>query len=395
MPRIAYSVLVAAVLLAPSCTAPQTPESAREVATPPSLRDAQPTVLPAVHLTERQAVELSIETVRLSREAARFPIGAPGSVFPAPENLAIVSAPISGRVVAILKHEGERVQRGEVLLEIESLEFATLAAGYLQASADETYARQQVDRLTELVEKKISPRSALDKAEADLMRATAAVRASIAQMQALGVTEGQLERFSEGYRRQPRLEIRAPISGVIAEHDIDLGQSVVAYQQMLTLVDLSRVLVRGYVSPEDAALVRPGDPVRVTVKDFPGRAVAGQVSTVNPGLDPSSQAVTINILLRPERDWPLPGQSVRVEVEVAPEGSYLVVPLSAIQYEGDRPTVFVRADSLTFERRAIAVSRTLGDAVLVSAGLEEGDEVAVSQVFNLKALARFEQFAED
>ena len=72
-----------------------------------------------------------------------------------------------------------------------------------------------------------------------------------------------------------------------------------------------------------------------------------------------------------------------------------MLPLSAVQYEGEQATVFVWLDPLTFEKRPVEIERMAEDAVIVAAGLMEGEEVATSQVFSLKALGRYAQYAEE
>lgn len=389
-------VLAAGALLLSGCSGEDPGvEKVREVPRPPSAQTAVEPPVQVVTLDEQQATELGIETIRAVASKERFPLVIPGTVFPAPDHLALVSAPISGRVVRIYAHEGEAVRQGQALLELESLEFASLAADYLQAKADEAYAGQQVERLQLLVDKKISPRSTLEKAQADQLRADAAVRAAYARLKALGVADAQLDAWLRGEDGRPLLTIRAPIRGVMSEHLIDLGQAVTAYEKMLSLVNLDRVLIRGYVSPEDAALVQAGDPVVVTLKDFPGRALRAEVATINPALDEASKSVTVNIVAATQAGWPLPGQSVRLEVRVTPPQPVLTLPLSAVQYEGDRATVFVRTNPRTFEKRAITISRVNDDAVIVASGLAEEEEVVVTQVFSLKALGRYEQYAEE
>lgn len=348
-----------------------------------------------ITLDEMQVQELNIQTVPAVLSNNRFALSMPGTVFPAPDNIALVSAPITGRVNRIFAHEGEAVRQGQVLLELESLEFASLVADYLKAKADETYSTQQVNRLEQLVEKKISPLSALEKARAELLRTDASVRAVYAQLKLLGVTDAQLEAWLGGEDSRPLLSIRAPITGSINDHLIDLGQAVPAYQQMLDIINLDQVLIRGYLSPEDAGLVKAGDPVSVSLQDYPARTIEAEVMTINPALSESNKSITVNVLSKTSDGWPLPGQNVRLDVMVAPPAPVLAIPLTAVQYEGDQATVFVRQSDTAFAKRVITISRLNADQALVAEGLQENEEVAVTQVFSLKALGRFELYGEE
>ncbi len=371
------------------------PPASAEVDTPPSMQMVNEVTTQMINLDATQAEDLNIQTVPAVLSNERFALTIPGTVFPAPDNVAIVSAPITGRVSKIMAHEGEAVRQGEVLLELESLEFASLVADYLRARADETYTKQQVTRLEQLVEKKISPQSALEKARAELLRSDASVRAVYAQLKLLGVTDAQLEAWLGGENSRPLLSIRAPISGVINDHLIDLGKSVPAYEEMLSLINLDKVLVRGYLSPEDAGLVSAGDPVSVSLQDYPSRNIEATVMTINPALSESNKSIMVNILANTSDGWPLPGQNVQVKVMVEPPTPVLSIPLAAVQYEGDRATVFVRKSDNAFEKRMVTISRLNEDQAMISDGLEANEEVAVTQVFSLKALGRFEQYGEE
>ncbi len=361
---------------------------------PPSPAGASLTDARRIELTPGQAAELRIETDTVRLRPLSYTVTLPGEVYPAPGFFARVSAPISGRVVRVTANEGEPVRRGQVLLELESLEFANLAAEYLQARAEETYRRSQVERLATLVEKKISPRAALDKAQADLARAGAAVSAAYARLRALNITEAQLEAWTAGETTRPVLPIHAPISGIIDAHDIDLGQSVEAYAPMMSILNPAEVLIKGFVSPEDAPLLRPGDPVWIGGQPFESEDLRAAVTTINPALDPANKSVTVNIRAKTRGGWPKPGQSVRLTIRIGSDTPAIKIPLSAVVYEGEQAIVFVRKDETTYERRPITVSRITSDEVIVAGGLREGESIAVSQLFGLKAIGRFEQYAE-
>lgn len=388
LPLLAGSLLVA-------CTEPA-PEGAasEEIPPPPSVRSDEGVPAQVVRLSDEQAATLNIRTHTMRRDEVAYTIALPGTVSPAPENFAQVSAPISGRVVEIYAHEGEPVRQGQALLAIESLEFANLAADYLQAKAEEVYQQRQVERLETLVEKKIAPSSRLDRAEADLSRASASVSATYARLRALGITDTQLDAWSAASRERPLLPLYAPIGGIIDQHGIDLGQSVEAYQEMMTIVNPAKVLVRGFVSPEDAPLLRAGDPVTITLKEMPEREITAAVTTVSPTVDPENRSVIVNVIAQTVDRWPVPGQTVRLEIRASNPKPVMTMPLSAVQYEGEQATVFVRTEALAFEKRPVTIERFTEDEVIVADGLSEGEEVAVSQVFSLKALGRYEQYAE-
>ena len=148
------------------------------------------------------------------------------------------------------------------------------------------------------------------------------------------------------------------------------------------------------MAPEEASLVRVGDSVIIAMGDLPAQKLYTRVATINPALDETNKSVTINTLVETRDGWPIPGQRVEVQVLVSPIQSVLTVPLEAVQYEGGDAMVYVSTDAQTFERRSIEIERVTANQAIVLSGVEEGELVAVSQVFSLKALDRYEQYSE-
>lgn len=358
---------------------------------PPSIRADEPTRL--VHLDDAQVTELAVETVRVAESTEPVVLTVPGTVAPSPEAYAVVSAPIGGRVVQINAHEGESVRAGQSIALIESLELASLVGDYLEARAEADFQRQQVERYRPLVEKRITARSVLDKAEADLRRAEALVQAARARLAAAGVSDAMLDRTAADGRAV--VAVTAPRTGTIQEHRIDLGQAVNAYDELATIVNSAEVLVRGFVSPDAAPRIRPGDAVTIRSPNDPEQTLDARVTSVQPASDDAHRAVAVNVrVATPNREL-VPGQSVELEVATAATAPTVLVPMEAIVYEGDDATVFVRRDDRTFERRAVTLGRIGADEVVVTDGLNAGEEIAVSQVFSLKALGRYAQYGEE
>lgn len=450
--RILVLVLLAGVV---ACGDGRPPDSGEDVGAPPSVRggSGRGSLPTRIRLTPEQARTLAVRTVTVAREPVGFRVQLPGTVHPAPGYYGEVSSPLSGRIASMAVAEGESVAEGQVVAELESLELADLAADFLEARAELRYAASQVSRYETLVARRISPEAVLEKARADLSRARARNTATHARLHSLGVSDRDLERWygedphappsgavaageggaeesggqeaapglparlpgseadtgaaapavaagpslavSAGDIQRPLLPLRSPIDGVVAEHSIELGQSVTAYQKMMTVVNPERVLVRGFLSPDDAAFVRPGDSVRVSLERAPGRELDAVVTTVSPSLAEGSRSVTVNVLLETGGTGPIPGQSVRLGIRVRPAEPLVTLPLSAVEYEGEDAVVFVRgADERTWLRRVVELARITDEEVIVASGLEPGEEVATSQVFTLKAMARFERFGE-
>ena len=86
---------------------------------------------------------------------------------------------------------------------------------------------------------------------------------------------------------------------------------------------------------------------------------------------------------------------MRLNVQVTTPEAVIFVPISAIEYEEELPAVFVRLAANRFEKRFIQLKKITDTAAIVESGLTGDEEVAISQVFSLKALSKFEEFGEE
>lgn len=367
---------------------------AEQTELPPSLKgESENSNL--IHLSEKEQKELSIQTLSVSNNFIDYTVSAPGVVFPAPNHGSIISTPINGQISRVNKFEGQWVRKGEVLFEIQSLEFGTLVSEYLQAFAEERYQTNRLSRIKQLVEETITSTSELERATAEYDRAYASARASYSKLKAVGVSDREIKAFTEAENIDPVLKISAPIDGIIEKNFVELGQSVNALENLSRVLDTRDVLIRAYLSPDDARMINVGDSVAISKREKQENLLAATITSVNPGLDESSRSVIANILVPTKDGWPKPGENVRLSIATSSKREIIAIPVKALTYDGNDPVVFVKKGNGVFEKRYIGVSEMRDQNVFVGSGLEKGEEVAVSNVFSLKALSRFDIISEE
>ena len=397
MKRMLIPIYIVAFFIAFSCSDKKNNETAtpaEPTELPPSLRSENKVSL--VKLTSRQQQDLQVETVEIASSLVNRLITAPGVVFPAPEHASIISAPIAGQIREINKYEGDWVRRGEVLYHIQSLEFGTLVSEYLQAYAEEQFQTNRLKRVKQLVEETISSASEMERTTAEYQRASASVRAAYSKLKALGVLDEEIKSLVQNENIDPVLHVHAPISGMVEKNFVEPGQSVNALENLSRVLDTRIVLTRGYVSPDDASLINTGDSVSIMKREEEfGSKITATVSSINPGVDENSRSVIVNILVSTVGNWPRPGENVRIEIISSSPKEIIAIPLTALSYDGNEPVVFVQNEPGVFEKRPIRVSEMGPRHVFVESGLQEGERVASSRVFSLKALSRYEIISEE
>lgn len=369
-------------------------EVAEQTELPPSLSGDEGTKN-IIQLSEKEQNELPIKTLKVSNNFIDYAVVAPGVVFPAPNHGSIISTPIDGQVSKVNKFEGAWVRKGEPIFEIQSLEFGNLVSEYLQAYAEERFQTNRLARVKQLVEETITSASELERATAEYERALASSRATYSKLKAVGVSDEEIKSFTTADNIDPVLKIHSPIDGVIETNFVELGQSVNALENLSRVLDTREVLIRGYLSPEDARLINVGDSVTVSKRENQENLMMATITSINPGLDESSRSVIANILVASKNGWPKPGENVRLSIATSSQQEIIAIPVEALTYDGNQAIVFVYKGNGIYEKRSIGVDEIRDKFVIVNSGLSTDEEVAISHVFSLKALSRFDIIAEE
>jgi RND family efflux transporter MFP subunit len=346
-------------------------------------------------LSPRQAEALQIALHRVTSEPLRFELPVPGIVLPAPGHEVILSAPIDGRISRLFVGEGSRVQVGDPLLEIESLTIGNLVADFIQARADASYLAQQLTRLEKLQDKGVGSVRELEKTRAEAQRSQASLNATRSRLVAIGFPQREVDGWDATETIDPRLTLKARIAGVVSMVDLALGQAVNTNEKLMVVVDPTHVLVRAFLAPQDLPMVPADGKVTIHSSEVDDEGLTSTIETINPTLDANNRAVTVNSLFGTLNGWPVPGQNLRVQVEAVTPGPVLQVPMSSLVFEGESAVVYVLSGDNRYEKRQVQVGRMTGKAVIIQSGLAVGDQVAMSSVFELKALGRLEQFGEE
>ena len=387
--------------------AAQSDVQSEDISSPPSVSGSENRATEFVELTEQQATEMDINLYSLALENLAYSIELPGRVRPAPDGVATVGTPIEGRISEIYVQQGEAVEAGQALIRLESRALAELTAGFMEAVAERRYLGQQSDRLENLVAQNVSPERELQRVRADLARAEAQLQAGRTRLRAVGIPANVIDRWAaegmtsaEEVQNQAFLTLHAPIAGRINEYSTQKGAFVDPGISLLSIINPDMALVQGFASPGDLPDLRPGAGVKVHAQQPAGgdrnmEIAAGQISGIQPAMDTRENAVIINSIIQPRPADLIIGQSVRISYAARTSGAVLSVPSSSVFYEESEAFVFVRVEPLRYEKRRIIIQQQLPEEYIVARGVEPGEELAASQIFSLKALAKFEDFAED
>jgi membrane fusion protein (multidrug efflux system) len=334
---IAFAALAALAAACGGDTEPDTRDSAAGVAV------AAPVVL--------GAQDIATATTRSISSA----VTVSGNLDPA--DVVQLRAQVPGTVQGVRVDRGSTVRRGAVLAVIEAAGVRTQAAA---ARAQEAVARNRLEASKRLYE--------------------AGAISSIEYQSAQANYEAARATTAAASESAARATITSPINGIVSARFVSGGEAVNPGQALFTVVNASMLELAGRVGVQDAARVRPGQPVTFTLDASPNQLFRGSVARVDPTADPGTRQVGVSVRLANPGNRIVGGQYARGRIETGATESAVVIPEAAVTARsGTNGAVFVLNGNRVV-RRAV----TLGERdeatglVAVVSGIQSGERVLLN-----------------
>jgi membrane fusion protein, copper/silver efflux system len=205
------------------------------------------------------------------------------------------------------------------------------------------------------------------------------------RLENLQVPADVIEEIKRSRRVPDAITWTAPQDGTVIERNAVDGQAFKAGDVLFRLADHSVVWVMADVAEAQVGVVRPGQPVIVRTKAYPGRAFAGKVGVVYPHLTKETRTARIRIELANPDLALLPDMYVDVEIATGSNEAVVAVPVSSVIGSGNRQVVIVDLGDGRFEPRDVKLGRHGAEYVEVLDGILDGDSVVVNGNFLIDA----------
>jgi len=375
---------------------------------------------------EKEKRVVPVEVIKVQEGDIKFFVSATGNICPLQE--ANVGPRISGRIESIFADEGDHINRGEPLIKLEQTkliiakqqaeaalgtagaalqkllagtreeEIRRVEAGFAIAQANLKNAELEFERYETLYEKHTVPKKAYD--VADTHYKVAQARFDVAReklkMARKGPTEEDIE-VAKAQVRQAEVSVQmanrkledsvtlAPFSGFIVKKAKNEGEYVTSTPAMVVLkmVDINKVKVEVGVPEKDMGKIEKGDNAEVTVDAYPDSSFLGEVTVVNPSVDPGSRTFKIKAEIPNESGSLKGGMFARVKIVVEERHRVNIIPQDAI-IEGDGENFVFIVNNQTASKRRITTGINQGDKIEVITGLNPGERVVTAGQFDLK-----------
>jgi multidrug efflux system membrane fusion protein len=288
-------------------------------------------------------------------------------------NTVAIRAQVTGQIVSVDFRQGQEVQKGQVLAQIDPAPFkANLDQAVGKKSEDEAQlidAEKDLARFTALVKKDFETQQNVDQQQAKVDQLKATIEAD---QGAIDAAQTQLNYAT----------IAAPIDGVVGFRQVDLG-NIIHTTDANPLTVLTQVkpctviftLPQSDLGPVHEAMLRGSVSVLAFDQDDKEQLAAGHLLLINNQIDQATSSIQLKAEFTNEDERLWPGEFVRIRILITTQKDAVTVPPIAVQRGPDGLYVWVIKQDDTAEQRPIEAQTVSQDTTVVSKGLAVGERI--------------------
>ncbi len=305
-----------------------------------------------------------IRSVPIASQSLTETLRAFGTLEPDPDQILSLSLPHAGLVNRIWVRLGQRVKRGDPLLEIITSPDARMA--YLQALSAVDFATRDVQRQERLLEEQLATKAQVDAARKNLQDAQA-----------------KLSALKKRGQDSTEETLRAPMDGILTRLDVSQGQRVQADTTALLIAAEQRLIARLGLEPEDLKHIQPNASVSIRSVFVPEIQIATQIREIHAMIDPATHLVeALAPIPEAQIDHLILGSRIIAQIEIKTQTA-LVVPRSAVLNDAQGAYIFVVAQGKAKKIHVEEGIETQQKIAISSPQLQAGDSVVISGNYEL------------
>ncbi len=300
------------------------------------------------------AVAVRAEVIRDSTYTISF---TSNGMIRAIHELAFVSE-TAGRVVYIYADEGNKVQKGQVLIQLDN---ETLSADYRSNEATYQALKKDYERF-----QKANAQGGITDQQLDNIRTQLVAAES---------------RYISSRRRLADSSVKSPISGTIIRRYVEVGSYINPGTKLFDIIDDSQLKVMSYVTEHERTSIQTGQTVQITSELYPDRTFTGTISFVGEKAD-GSLNFPIEVVINGDKEGLKSGMMATLWLGEASTKSGILVPRSAISGSVKNSDVYVINNGIA-HKKPVITGRLIGEKIEILGGIQAGDSIAVAGLINL------------
>ena len=248
----------------------------------------------------------------------------------------------------LIKSEGERVKKDQLLFEVYSPELVNAQEEYLQALR--------------------SGHKGLS-------------RASGERLEALGISVSQIKKLNKNRKASQFVKVFAKQDGIVSKLNVREGMFVVPQKEVMSLADLSSIWILAEVFESQADWVKSGQSAEVKLSYLPGREWKGKVEYIYPSLDPKTRTLKVRLRFDNVDEALKPNMFADVTIYGGAKREVHIIPRESLIRTGNDERVIVSIGNGRFQPREITAGIESGEFIEVIKGLSIGDKIVTSGQF--------------
>ena len=302
-----------------------------------------------------------------------------GKVEYDPDKIIHYTPLINGVVEKTYFSLGDKVKKGEILLDIRSTELTQLQAELSSLKAEEKIVERELKSAQSMFDSGMLSERELLEAEARLNQCKASLKKT------------EMDMSLYGYNKENgTFSVKAPMSGFIVNKSVSSGSTISSGGDLaFTVADLSTVWITANVYPSNLLFVKEGMVVEITTLSYPGEVFKGAIKTLSHVFDPEEKVLKARIPISNNDLRFKPEMSVLIVLQKQADQQLLAVPSDALIFDDDRYFLVVEVENGNYSINEVAIQGNHNTFSYIASGVKEGDQVVVkNQLLLYEQLSR-------
>lgn len=315
----------------------------------------------------KEAFLENVRTISAERSSQDQELILAGKVECDPEKTINYNSLISGVIDRTYFSLGEKVQKGQSMLDIRSTELSALKSEKIALETDEKIAERELKTAQSMFDDGMLSERDLFEAQGKLKQTETALNKVKADIAVYGVQK------SDG-----TFSVKAPIGGYVIGKNASSGTTVSdGSESLFTIADLNSVWILVNVYAGDLQFVHEGMDVEITSLSYPGELFHGKISSIPQIFDSEEKVLKARIVMQnPDLKFK-PEMSVVVKLKNTNLLKCIAVPSDALIFDNNRYFVVVEESEGVFVYKPVILKGHNSNISYVTSGLDEGERVVV------------------
>lgn len=298
----------------------------------------------------------------------------------------LVSASQPGLITKLNASIGDKVNKGEVLAQLNSPDLLSLQRLYLKAESELQLGRLSYQRDKKLLEEGVIAERRWQETRSQYQAFDSEASEHRQLLKIAGMSDAEIGRLKKTHRLSGLLNVYAPISGTVIERLATAGSRVDILAPLYRIANLDELWLEISIPQERIADVKIGDRVLIeqSQKEKAGQAVTARISLLGANVNPENQTVLARAVIEGKQTAVRPGQRINIQIVHPADMTAFKVPNGAIAQNAGQSYIFIRSRE-GFLVRPVEIMGKQGEETIIRGDFSGDEDIAVTGAVALKA----------